>query len=685
MLHVRRDATFALDPSAYLDLTMLSIPQSRTGDNDGTHGTEPEQQNNLNPLHVQHAGREKEYVRARQARGNVSTAKDIASHVSESQRQFPSERGSSRSPINTVPWPPLRPSVGPVAKRKRSNSGSFTLEVRFPVGPDHTEHERTPPPPSLGVAIRVGGQNAGPGVEESTFPAPPRGWQAWNRHRQLQLHHAIFKRYRLENELKELLSQGAPVNVRDCSGYEPLHYAIAHEDEKLIQLLLDRGANVDATVEMGRSALHLAVRNNTSLRGLLRAECDVNARDERGDTPLHLLLSEPHPDDPPDENIHLLITTGADVNATNDSRNSPFHLLLNRVNRHNSRVFKMVRHFIEAGADVFLPNEDGRLPFDVFLHQSQFLHRGDGTPTCDDESHYGKTCVGGAHDCFLAFLERGVDVDVRDSSRELIAHLYLQRRFDKSCPITETATRLLSQRVDLHEIGKNGNYYIHELVTSVAVQGYHTAGQDGLRTVLNRGADSNLRNLQGQTPMMVLLTFKPKYDCLLGGEAMMALLNVFLKRGADPWIRDNAGNLPIYQGVRNFPSNAREIAQVFLLRKREESTSRDRETLERYDNDTDGKDSSWWEAWDRAVADNDWDQHKNRLEIARKSLPGDMQETFYKMMMGILAGIHVKKAMKRFSGDERRRVIFGITEGARELGFQLDKTCLEYAVSCLEE
>ena len=502
-----------------------------------------------------------------------------------------------------------------------------------------------------------------------------------------QLLRAVLNRS--ENELQVLLSQGAPVNVRDRFGYEPLHHAVICEDEKLIQLLLNFGANVDAKVQMDRTALHLAVRKKISLRALLQADCDVNAQDERGDTPLHLLLAKPHPDDSLDENIRLVITAGADVNVSNNSGNSAFHLLLNKMKHDKSHVYKMVQHLIEAGADISLPNRDGRLPFEVFLQRSRFLHQNGYTYTSGDNSHSGKQCAESAHSCFLAFLESGVDVNVRDYSGELVAHLYLQQSFDTSSPITKKVTSLLSQKADLNKMGKNGDYFIHELVTFVIANYFYRAGENNLRTLLNRGGDPNLLNLQGQSPMMALLAFEQEYVSPYWGREIISLLKVLLKRGAYPWIRDNAGNLPIYEGLRNFPSSAREIAQTLLFAKREEAVSQDRETLERYDNARDRKDSSWWEAWDRAVADDDWDQHKECLYAARRSLPADIQEVFYKISMGTLAEIYLEKAKERFSTkeislNERRSFISSITKGVKMIGFHLDKAWLEYAVTILE-
>ena len=119
-----------------------------------------------------------------------------------------------------------------------------------------------------------------------------------------QLYSAIVRRS--EKELDALLLQGAPVDVRDRLGYEPLHYAVRYGDEKLTNPLLNFGASVDSKIRLDRTALHLAVYNKTSLstlKALLQVNCNVNAQDKHGDTPLHLLLVKICLEGPIDESI----------------------------------------------------------------------------------------------------------------------------------------------------------------------------------------------------------------------------------------------------------------------------------------------------------------------------------------------------------------------------------------------
>ncbi|MBQ6657477.1 MAG: ankyrin repeat domain-containing protein, partial [Ottowia sp.] len=86
---------------------------------------------------------------------------------------------------------------------------------------------------------------------------------------------------------------------------------------KLIKLLLDAGANIDASDKDGRTALHYATGsslfpNTYAIKPLLEAGANINARDNEGRTPLLGFFCS-------DDKIkQLLIEAGADVNAADN-------------------------------------------------------------------------------------------------------------------------------------------------------------------------------------------------------------------------------------------------------------------------------------------------------------------------------------------------------------------------------
>jgi ankyrin repeat protein len=90
------------------------------------------------------------------------------------------------------------------------------------------------------------------------------------------IHIAVILGY--ANTVKLLLENGADVSNPDDSGRTPLHYAVTHNEEACLQLLLLHGAdaNVDATIP----ALHRAASlpNVEMVRMLLRYNANVFKR-----------------------------------------------------------------------------------------------------------------------------------------------------------------------------------------------------------------------------------------------------------------------------------------------------------------------------------------------------------------------------------------------------------------------
>ena len=85
-----------------------------------------------------------------------------------------------------------------------------------------------------------------------------------------------------------LLDQGADVNATDQFGNTALHLAVRYPD--MIRLLLDRGALVGARNAFGRTPLHRAVGDKRIVEILLAAGADATARDLFDRTPLDYSL-----------------------------------------------------------------------------------------------------------------------------------------------------------------------------------------------------------------------------------------------------------------------------------------------------------------------------------------------------------------------------------------------------------
>lgn len=79
------------------------------------------------------------------------------------------------------------------------------------------------------------------------------------------------------------------IPFRDDHGFSPLHWCAKEGHTKLVEMLLQRGARVNATNMGDDIPLHLAAAHGHSeiVQMLLKHRSDVNATNEHGNSPLH--------------------------------------------------------------------------------------------------------------------------------------------------------------------------------------------------------------------------------------------------------------------------------------------------------------------------------------------------------------------------------------------------------------
>uniref|UniRef100_A0ABD2WM90 Uncharacterized protein n=1 Tax=Trichogramma kaykai TaxID=54128 RepID=A0ABD2WM90_9HYME len=108
------------------------------------------------------------------------------------------------------------------------------------------------------------------------------------------------------------------INARNRLGNAPLHFALHLRNERLIELLLRRGADPNLTDEKGLTPLHIICNHSYSdhkmaeilfkITDLVNQLVQVDARDKLGRTPLQISVANFKP-----ELVNLLLDRGADI------------------------------------------------------------------------------------------------------------------------------------------------------------------------------------------------------------------------------------------------------------------------------------------------------------------------------------------------------------------------------------
>ena len=316
--------------------------------------------------------------------------------------------------------------------------------------------------------------------------------------------------YKLDLELARLLlERGAKADVQNRYGASPLAEAVKGGEVVLVEMLLEAGANVDAPNVDGETTLMLAARaGSVAVAKLLLAHgAAVNARETwREQTALMWAAEGGYP-----ELTQLLIEHGADVRAraaVNDwgaqitseprAQYRPTGGLTSLLYAARSGCAECVRAIVAAGEDIDRPTPEGVTALMLAIDNYEFdtanvlLDLGANPHYAD---WWGRTAL------YLA-----VDLNT-----------YVPRTpaYPRSAATTgmDLVRRLLASGVDvnpqlnMHRPGRGGNSqrFTDDLLTAGAtplLRAAITHDHDAMRALLEHGAEVDLPNATGMTPLM---------------------------------------------------------------------------------------------------------------------------------------------------------------------------------------
>ena len=173
----------------------------------------------------------------------------------------------------------------------------------------------------LSTSISLAGE-AGPTSATTTNPTPTTNTTAATPPSSISPEASKAMRQAAENgdlgKVKALLQEiPGLVFSKDKYGNTPLHNAAGGDHKDVVELLLANKADVHARNQSGQTPLHLANKDVAEL--LLANGADINARDNEGTTPLIEAAGDGTESDGNKDLAQFLLAQGADVNARDKS------------------------------------------------------------------------------------------------------------------------------------------------------------------------------------------------------------------------------------------------------------------------------------------------------------------------------------------------------------------------------
>ncbi|KAK7946918.1 uncharacterized protein PG986_011239 [Apiospora aurea] len=338
--------------------------------------------------------------------------------------------------------------------------------------------------------------------------------------------------------LHSINSLAIPIDTGAEISHAATHWAVIFQQHRILQVLLEQGANVNAQDVKGRTPLHLAISNHDewSIRTLLDSSQMLNEglQDKKGFTPLRSAAREGHY-----WAVKVLLPIYADIDAEDEEGYSALRWAFKMGHK------SIVRLLIDAGANINKPSDhDGWLILSeaasygnqgVGLVRFLLLERPDLNIELNRQDWDGMAPIewavlyGGSKIAYL-LLMAGADPSIRDKAGRSLLHRMIEtwptvQAVESNQPLI--VSLLLDHGADCTVLDNSGHAPLHKAT----------------------GADPDISDRSDRTPLHIALVQKSREAVELLVDVMRQLDKTDHGRRSYLHLAVTSGDFPVVEAV----------------------------------------------------------------------------------------------------------------------------------------
>lgn len=333
----------------------------------------------------------------------------------------------------------------------------------------------------------------------------------------------------ITGKAKRLLEQGSNINGQENAlGVSPLHCAVYQGNDEMVEFLLEKGANGNATTADGQTPLHIASQrgHRKCMKLLFAQKVDLHIVDHSGAPCLHAAVGTATDE----STVPLLVKHKVDLNFQNPKDgNTALHLAV------QCRRPRIILFLLEKGASIDIANDEGFTPLQMAANMDNCEAISLLLQHCayvEARSLAGPTALQyaawkGHWIAFDLLLIGGADINVWNKQGETLLHE--QARYSTSKSI---ATKLLDQGANIEARTSQG----YTPLQCSAISGNKTM----FHLLLDRGAKVDIETAKGET----ILHLTPPVN-----QSCLDILKTALDEGLDVKATSSQGWTPLHQTV----------------------------------------------------------------------------------------------------------------------------------------